>query len=376
LTQREHYQRFSRGERIAPPNMDMGPSMPAYERWLSEGLNPGLDPRRYDEWCDAFGLDRYYNCVSVTLPSEPLFTEQIFEETEDTVTLRRSDGSIIQDGKGWHKSIPHELRPAVTNREEWERLKAWIDVDAPLPDPATPEIQAVFDVCRNSTQPVRLGLSSILGMPRNWLGFEPFLMLAYDDPQWLEDLVETQCRDAERTVRYFGDNGIPLDCLHFWEDICYKNGPMVNPVHFREYALPRYRRVADLAKSYGYDQVSVDSDGNIWALMPHWIEGGVGMLWPLEVQAGMDINEVQEKFLGKCCFMGGIHKHRLSEDEKAIAEELKRVKPAVERGGYIPGMDHNIPMDVSFENFLTYLKLRHEILGLGDGMPDVGRVRA
>ncbi len=48
------------------PNMDHGLLPKALERWRREGLNPDLDPHRFDEWCDAFGLDRYYFCVGVS----------------------------------------------------------------------------------------------------------------------------------------------------------------------------------------------------------------------------------------------------------------------------------------------------------------------
>lgn len=60
-------------------------------------------------------------------------------------------------------------------------------------------------------------------MPRNWLGFEAFAMLPYDDPAWFEEMLETQCRAAERQLRYFGERGVPLDCIHFWEDISFEN---------------------------------------------------------------------------------------------------------------------------------------------------------
>ncbi len=374
-TQREHYRAFCRREPgVRPPDMDNGPLMSAYERWLEEGLNPDLDPRRFDEWCDVFGLDRYYCCVGVGVSKPPLFQEEILEETETTVTRRQTDGSVIQDNKGWHKSIPHEVRPAVTSRGEWERLKEWLDVDGPLPPPDDPAVVPVLAQAHSATVPVRLGVGSLLGTPRNWLGFEPFAMLPYDDPGWFEDLIETQCRAAERQIRYFGEQQVLLDCLHFWEDICFKNGPIISPDIFREFALPRYRRVADLAESYGYDQISVDSDGDIHALLPLWLEGGVNLLWPLEAQAGMDVNLLQARYPGQAVWMGNIHKHRLTGGEEAIATELERVRPAVERGGYIPTLDHCCPGDVSFDNYLSYLRLRHEILGLGRRCPDRSEV--
>ena len=124
----------------------------ACERWLTEGLNFHLDPRRYDEWCDAFGLDRWPTTVSVHLARASLFEEAVLEETETTVTKRLSDGSIEQDNKGSHKSIPHVVRPAVTSRAEWGRLKEWWQVEAPLPGADVPEVFEVLQQARESDQ--------------------------------------------------------------------------------------------------------------------------------------------------------------------------------------------------------------------------------
>jgi uroporphyrinogen decarboxylase len=71
---------------------------------------------------------------------------------------------------------------------------------------------------------------------------------------------------------------------------------------------------------------------------------------------------------------GGIHKHRLTGGETEIAAELRRVKPAVDRGGYVPALDHNVPADVSFEQYLTYRRLKADILGVGQPV-DAVRVR-
>lgn len=352
--------------------MDHGPLSATVERWRQEGLSPHLDPTRYDEWCDAFGLDRYYLCISAppsrSLP--PPCQEEVLEETASTVTKRFCTGAIQQLGKGAQRTIAHEIRAAVTTRAEWDRHKEWLDVDSPLKSADDPVVAKMLQQARQATVPVRVTVGSLLGAARCELGFMAFAMLAYDDPDWFDDILETYCRAAERQVRYFGQLGIPVECLHFWEDICFKNGPIVSPDIFRRFALPRYRRIADLAASYGYRQVSVDSDGNLDALLPLWLEGGVNLFWPLEVQAGMDINQLQDRFGGKAIWLGGIHKHRLTEGHKAIAAELERVRPAVECGGYIPALDHNCPHDVSFENYLAYLTLRHEILGLGQRPPD------
>ncbi|MCF7853323.1 MAG: hypothetical protein K9N51_00885 [Candidatus Pacebacteria bacterium] len=365
MTEREHFQHVARQDvKVAPTTIEPGPLVPTWERWRDEGLNPALDPHDYDEWCEAFGFDHWATSVSVSRPKPPLYKKEILEETDTTYTMRREDGSIIQEMKGEHKSIYHELRPAITSKEEWERFKKWLDVEAPLPQGNEPWVQNAFAKARQLRTPVWLSAGSLMGKIRNWLGFEEFAMKPFDDREWIEDMFETCCRAAEWQVRAFGKNGVPLDVVHFWEDICFKNGPIIHPDVFEEMVVPRYRRIADLAAGYGYDFVSVDSDGNLWALLSGWLKGGINVINPLEVQAGMDVNQIQDEYGTDFLLMGGIHKHKLTGGEAAIVEELRRVKPAVERGRYIPCLDHNVPHDVSLQNYLCYCRLKPEILEL------------
>jgi uroporphyrinogen decarboxylase len=368
MTQRERFRRcldFERG--VRPPNTEPGPLLSTWERWRGEGLPPELTPYDYDAWCAAFGLDPWPLQVSYAPPKTPLFEETVLSETETTVTKRMSDGSIQEQKKGPLTTIPHELRPAVTTRAEWDRLKEWLDVDAPLPATPAPELAAVFEKARTAERPVVLGAGSLVGTARSWLGFVPFATLPYDDPEWLEDLLETACRSAERQVRLFGEHRVPVDVVHFWEDICFKNGPIMNPAHFRERVTPRYRRVADLAARCGYAHVEVDSDGDIRALVEPWMEGGVTVLCPLEVQAGMDVNALQAQYGRRMRWTGGVHKSRPAGGARASAAELRRVEPAVEFGGYVPMLDHGVPAEVSLRDYLEYLRLKHEILGIGSG---------
>ena len=36
----------------------------------------------------------------------------------------------------------------------------------------------------------------------------------------------------------------------------------------------------------------------------------------------------------------------------SIENELKRLRPVIKSGGYIPGCDHGVPHDVSWENYI------------------------
>jgi uroporphyrinogen decarboxylase len=62
-------------------------------------------------------------------------------------------------------------------------------------------------------------------------------------------------------------------------------------------------------------------------------------------------------------FMGGIDKRELTKDKAAIdSEVLGKVPQLLEAGGYIPYVDHTVPPDVPWENFVYYMDLKQRCL--------------
>ena len=103
------------------------------------------------------------------------------------------------------------------------------------------------------------------------------------------------------------------------------------------------------------DLIFVDIDGDVTKLVPLWLEAGVNGILPFEVQCGMDVNAFRREYGKELLMMGGINKRALITGGKDIDDELRRVAPLVEEGGYIPWLDHSVPPDVSYDNFLYYM---------------------
>jgi hypothetical protein len=61
--------------------------------------------------------------------------------------------------------------------------------------------------------------------------------------------------------------------------------------------------------------------------------------------------------------MGGIDKRALAQGPAAIDRELVRVRPAVERGRYIPCLDHLVPDDVSWQNYSYFAHAVRRLVG-------------
>jgi uroporphyrinogen decarboxylase len=132
---------------------------------------------------------------------------------------------------------------------------------------------------------------------------------------------------------------------------------------FREFLQPGYRRVMEAAKKRGCALSIVDSDGNPHDLVPNWLEEGVNIMFPLEVTAGVDAFAWRREFGRNLRLKGGIAKAPLVQGGKAIDRELERIKPLLEQGGYMPHLDHLVPPDISFKNYMDYIEKKRRLIG-------------
>ena len=123
---------------------------------------------------------------------------------------------------------------------------------------------------------------------------------------------------------------------------------------FREYMLPAYKKFTAFLRDLGVKNILVDTDGNCWKLIPLFIEGGVTGIYPFEVAANMDVVEVRKQY-PRLQMIGGIDKRALIKGKEAIDEELdRRIPYMLEGGGYIPYVDHHVPPDISWDNYVYY----------------------
>ena len=202
------------------------------------------------------------------------------------------------------------------------------------------------------------------GPLRNMMGLEKLSYAFYDSPALIERMM------AERAEAIISITNEVLKCTAFdvfwyWEDMAYNHAPLIAPDMYRKFASKYYRRVNDWLRSRGIKYIGLDSDGNMNSLIPVWLDSGINMLWPFEVQSGMDVAAVRKKYGHDLILMGGIDKRCLKQGGEVMRREVDRVMPLVEDGGYIPEADHSIPPDVSWSNFIEYVEYLKHRLGRG-----------
>ena len=365
MTLRERWVRtmhYKKADRL--PMMEFGYWDETLPLWHEQGL-----PRTVRTEAQAyayFGIEDWRDEGVNTDGLCPGFERETIEETEDYIIWRDEERAVKKESKKDIKTIPHFMDYGLKNREDWKLFKARLNPDTPGRFPADWEKRVKAFQTRD--YPLCIHIGSLIGRPRNWAGFENIGVLAYDDPALFEEIIETicvcGCAVIERTLK-----DVTPDFGAGWEDICFKNGPIISPKMFDKWIVPRYKRITDLLLKHGVDVVWTDCDGNLMPILDQFLAGGINCMFPLEVAGGTDPVAIRAKYGRKVVLHGGVDKMALLKGPKAIEQELLRLKPLVEDGGFVPHVDHRCPADVTLENYKFYLKLKRQMFNAGDLKP-------
>lgn len=198
--------------------------------------------------------------------------------------------------------------------------------------------------------PVGVFAGSVLGSIRSMLSVVGMSYMICDDYGLLREIVDTFADMQYNVVKKILETGIKFDFAHYWEDICFKNGPLVSPAMFEDLCAKHYKKRNELLHSYGIDIISLDCDGVIDKLVPIWFETGVNTMFPIEVGVWGDQFAPARKKFGKGLLgIGGMDKTVLRKDRAAVDEEIKRLIPLIKLGGYLPCPDHRLMPGTKFD---------------------------
>ncbi|MFQ5806336.1 MAG: uroporphyrinogen decarboxylase family protein [Phycisphaerae bacterium] len=343
------------------PIWDFGFFPATLEEWRRQGLPAGANT---DE---LFGMDRQWDDLSPNVGLLPPFEYEVLEDRGDRELIRQEDGTVVVKLK--HVvGMPQWVEFPIKCREDWRQFKRRLDPDTPGRIPFDWETQCRRHVERD--YPLLLRAGSLYGWPRNWMGLETLSKLLYRDltlfPEITETLAHLTITVLARALEQARRVGLTFDAAHMWEDMCYKNGPLLSPRMVREYMAPHYRAITRLLADYGIDIVILDSDGKIDDLIEIWLDCGVNCFFPIEVGTwNADPIELRRRFGRGLSMMGGFDKRILGAGPAAVDAEVDRLAPLAAEGGYIPFCDHRVPPDVPLRNYAHYLERAKQVFGRG-----------
>jgi len=325
-------------------------------RWHGEGLPPEIN-----EIVSAY----LYSGLDPQLPVQlgahehpgfdPLFEEEVIEQDDVYTTKRDISGSLIRVFTDGSSTIPAFLDAPVKDRESWVEVRGRLDPDTPG---RLEQWWPMVEVADSQPWPLIIYISGLFGTHRHLLGFKRLMISYRTAPDLLHEISRHWVDMWKSVISRIHSRRRP-EMITLWEDMCYKNGPMIGPRAFEEFMAPYYRElVGFFTNELEIPVVGVDTDGEMSLLIPKFVDAGVNMLWPFEVQAGMDVLKVREQWPGEFAIWGGIDKRALAKGRDDIKAEVMRVVPSMlERGGYIPAIDHAVPPDVPLDNWRYYLDI-------------------
>lgn len=325
--------------------------------WADQGK---ISRELAQNWYDANEADRELDKIigwdfdwstnrSANVGLFPAFERKVIETLPDGTQRILTGFGVIEKVKPGVTSIPSEDDYTLKDRAAFEELylpKMQFSMDR-----INIEYFKHFNETRPYDVPVGLQVGSVLGDIRNMTTVMGMSYLMYDeDEDLLADIIDTYAELQYRCVEEVLKTGAKFDYAHFWEDICFKSGPLISPEIFDELCAKHYKKRCDLLHTYGIDIISLDCDGVIDKLIPTWLDNGVNTMFPIEIGVwGDQFGPAREKYGNKLLGVGGMDKTALRRDKAAVDAEIERITRLASLGGFIPCPDHRLMPGTKFE---------------------------
>jgi len=380
LDVRERFLKTMRFEKVdRPPLCEFIGYWPeTVQRWYKEGLPVGADLEAYfgfdrgltpNPWMTevslSYSLSGHVDIDPGKVPIDygpiPRYGPKVLEEDERYRLVLDAAGIKKRFVKGRITGMPQFLEHPVKDRRDFQGMKPRFDPDDTrrLPRNLTDDMIEYYN---KRKFPLGVEFPGFFATGRTLMGTERLLISFFKAPSQVEEIMDFWgnflTAVLERVVEH-----IRIDYAVSFEDMAYKKGPHISPRLFREFMQPQYKKVTSMLRRNGVDVVIVDSDGNIEPLVASLLESGVNGILPLEVGAGMNAVSLRKKYGKSLRMIGNINKKALLAGPEAITKDLEsKVRELVKEGGYIPGIDHEVPEDISFSNYCFYVDHLKRIL--------------
>lgn len=350
------------------PNHELGVWSQTVVRWREEA--PDAAAGFTWNWFygeDAIGLDRR-DYIPMNYGFIPGYPHEVLEETERYVIARNAKGIVTKGLKtgtvgGMRMSMDEYIDFPVKRPEDFPDVKRRLVASLPERRPA--DLDQRIEAWKGRACPLVLGqncaANGFYWRAREFMGTEALSFAWYDYPALMHEMMEFYADLIIETSRPVLEK-IPVDYFCLNEDLSMKAGPLLSPATYREFIFPHLKRMVEFFKGHGTRYFAIDTDGDPTALVPLFMDAGVDVLWPIERASEVSPMGLRKQFGKSLRLWGGVDKRELAKGPDAIRAHLREFIPLIEEGGFIPTVDHTVPPDISWDNFRTYIELKHALL--------------
>ena len=351
-----------------------GISTPAYRK-LKQLLKVEAEEKYLYDWpelgaaaVDEIVLERLHSDVRGVHDREPAWVREKNRTRESGSPYFNSwgVGSIEGDPGTWFPAI-HPLAD-THSIEDLERYP-WPDMNDPT---------RVSQVRAEAQKLAEENKYAILATP--WLAFpleRAFAMQRMDRfmlhlgryPDFAGALLTKIAELCKTLMGHFlqeaGDN---IDMNKIGDDLGMQNSLLMSPKMYRQIVKPIHADYISFIKSRTKAKLFFHTDGDVFDLIPDFIEMGVDILNPIQTSAGKmsNLEELKKHYGKNIIFCGAIDTHHIlpfgTPDE--VRAEVKRIIQNLGKdGGYMLASVHTILPDVPAENVLAMVDAALEFGG-------------
>jgi len=349
-----------------------GPRESTLKAWKSQGMPE-----------NAFYLDTVLDIIGVPKSAALKFstmdiTTKMIPEFEVKILDHRDGHYLISDWMGAITEISDEfdetyLRSAkdfvtrkwhkfpVETKEDWAEMKKRYD-----PDEGSRISKDLKNSVRRNIESghvISMFFNGVFWQLREWCGFENLCIMMIEQPDFVMEMADYWGDYVLNIIKKALKHAVP-DRVLISEDMAYKAHSMISPAMTREFIIPQYNKWVPVLKNAGCKVFEVDSDGCIEVLIPLWIESGINCCSPIEVAAYNDILKFRNIFGENMAYMQGMDKRLMAKGGKELEDHIMGIVPKMfEKGGFIPGCDHGVPPDISWQNYVEFTRLLAKLSG-------------
>ncbi len=354
ISQRERFLRTLRYEAVdRRPVYLAGPWGDTMARWRKEGLPAGVTDVHEFLGVRKFG----YKVTNITPVAGlyPPYEQKLIRDEGEFIVKTDGYGRTVRDFKD-HTSFPEWIDFPVKEAGDLRRLMdEHFDVSN-LDARFAPDWAEKAKAAEAAGDIILIDGGCYYWTLRSIAGVDGASYLLYDSPELVDELCERYfavvMEGLRRAVKI-----VKIDLIGFGEDFAFKNGPLLSPEMFRRFILPRYAKAMKFANEHGIKLTWHDSDGDCRLLLPDMLSVGINSTSPCEVAANMDPVKLRKQFGRELRIGGGFDKRIVAAGSDAVRKELKRLAPVIQEGGFVPGVDHSVPADISWDNYRRYIDM-------------------
>ena len=265
-----------------------------------------------------------------------------------------------------HSIYPRSSRAWV--KESSGRIQDWKDFEEyPWPRPEQVDYSPIEYLSLHLPEGMAI-IGHVYGAlePVMWLmGYEHFALALYDQP----DLVRAMFTKIDNIYTPIAETLVQMDrVMSLWvgDDMGFKTGTLISPVHLRQYVFPYHQKLARIVHGAGKPYM-LHSCGKLDGIMEDLIDQ-VGINSKHSFEDNIEsVESFVEKYGHRISAIGGVDVDLLSRGtvEQVRKRTLQILEKCAPSQGYILGSGNSIANYIPIKNFLAMIDAGHRFNNRG-----------